>query len=221
MSDRIIKLRQPIKRVTVLTLENSNPGETAQNKKPPEELVQLSQSDFQHELQFYYQKGLEEGKLAGYQQAEADFTKKSLLLEALQKEIETKRDRVFRESEDQLLQFTLRVIEKILNETPPFLPNLLKKSLENVLELVSSEPVLEIYLNPEDLGEFEETRTEFEAKLPNLTKLTVKADPRITRGGCLVDTNTGKIDARLETQITKLMTELRKELEQFGTAESE
>jgi flagellar assembly protein FliH len=38
-----------------------------------------------------------------------------------------------------------------------------------------------------------------------LQKITVEENPRLQRGGCIVDTGAGRVDARIETQTAQLL----------------
>lgn len=226
-SNRIIKLKQPIKKVTVLPQTRDVRGgkgdfEQGLNRsgdQPLEDILQMSKSEFQQELDFAYQKGLEEGKLSGYQQAEQDYQQKVESLATVINTFEQQQEQLFARVEDSLLVFSLKIAEKILCELPPFLPGMIKKSMNRISDMLRNEPFVEVYLNPADLEVFNEMRTEFEKSLPNLNKLLIKTDPRITCGGCTVTTENGKIDARIETQVEKLIQELRKTVATFSSEE--
>jgi len=227
LSNRIIKLRQPIKKVTVLPLHeeagkaSGQFDENLSSRENLEEYIQIAQSDFDRELQFSYDKGLEEGKLIGYQKAEEDFRKKFENLTKTFQRFEEEKQNFFQKSEKVLIDFTLKIAEKILGELPRFLPGLIAQSVKKVLNVLGNEAMVEVYLNPEDMKDFKDLHQSFERALPNVERIVVKPDERITRGGCVVDTENGKVDARIETQIHTLIQELRKELGQFsGEAEA-
>ncbi len=224
-SNRIIKLKQPIKKVTVLPQTHDvqagdfEQGLNRSGDQPLEDILQMSKTEFQQELDFAYRKGLEEGKLSGYQQAEQDFQQKVENLAGVIKTFEGQQKRLFAQVEDSLLGFSLKIAEKILYELPPFIPGMIKKSINQIVDMLRNEPFIEVYLNPADLESFKEMQTEFEKSLPNLNKLLIKTDPRITRGGCTIATENGKIDARIETQVEKLIHELRKTVATFSSEE--
>ena len=221
LSNRIIKIQQPIKRIVVLPIEKENnaPGSGEfqeglgeQSAQEIEEKLQISQKDFQQEIQFAYEKGLEEGKLAGYQQAEADYREKIDHLNKVIQSIENNKQQVIQQTENLLLDFSLKLVERVVPEIPPFVKNLVQNSIEKVLQIISNEPIVTFYLNPADVQDINDLQNDLNKQLPSLEKIIIKKDPRIQRGGCIVETEHGKIDARIETQITKLIQELRKEL---------
>lgn len=227
LSNRIIKLRQPIKKVTVLPLQKEPDEETDRfdenlsSKESPEEYIQIARSDLDREIQFSYDKGLEEGKILGYQKAEEDFRSKLENLTRTFQQFEVEKQNFFRKSEQLLIDFTLKLTEKILGEVPRFLSGFIARSVKKVLDILGNEAKVEVYLNPQDMEDFKELHRSFERALPNAERIVVKPDERITRGGCVVDTENGKIDARIETQVQTLIQELRKELGHFsGEGES-
>ncbi|GAB4364521.1 MAG: FliH/SctL family protein [Calditrichia bacterium] len=214
-SNRIIKLKQPVTRVKVISHTsrgNLESGEKKYSEENPatKEFIRISQSDFQKEIQYAYKKGLEEGRLDGYHQAENDYNHKFEQLLVCFDQIQVERTTFFQKAERALLELVLKMVEKILKEVPPFMPELIEKNIQNLLRMLANETVVEIFLNPEDLKNFQELKSSFEKSLPGLEKISLKSDPRITRGGCLLNTDVGKIDARIETQISQLLQEIRK-----------
>ncbi len=225
-SKRVIKVRAPIRGVTVLRVtddhqseippssgaENAN-SEFTPSEIPTEEMVQMTQSEFQQEIDFAYRRGMEEGKLIGYQQAEADYQKKIENLQKITRSFLEERQQFFRESEDHLIQLTLKIARRILQELPPFLPKLVHHSIHKVLDLLGNESEILIQLNPDDYQDVEQLQQSIEKRLINLEKLSFQPNPRIARGGCIIETPNTKIDARIETQMQTLFQAIRKELE--------
>jgi flagellar biosynthesis/type III secretory pathway protein FliH len=56
-------------------------------------------------------------------------------------------------------------------------------------------------INPDDLSFVEEWRPELFEKFKTLKSIVVNPDSTIQRGGCLLETPCGDIDARIETQL--------------------
>lgn len=216
-SKRIIKVREPIRKVVVLSRDEAaaeNPGEGAGHftEQHPEEVVQMSQTEFQQEIDFAYRKGLEEGKMAGYQQAENDYRQKLENLETIINKLQGQWQDFLNDSENQFLRLNLEIARIIFNRLPDYLPDLIRDSLGKVLDVIRNETSLEVQVNPEDYREHESLQREIDRRLPNLESITFKPNPKIRRGGCVVETPNGKIDSRIETQIDTVFQALEREI---------
>ncbi len=233
-SKRIIKVRAPIRNVTVLNVSSNPEPETASREKTEEfdsnftapeavaeELVQMSQSEFQQEIDFAFRRGVEEGKLQGYQQAEADYREKVENLRAIALAFQKEREIFFRENEDKLIELVLKIARRIVQELPPFVPKLIHHTIHKVLEVLGTESELEVHVSPEDYQDMEQLQQAIEKRLVNIEQLSFKPDPRIQRGGCIIETPAGKIDARIETQIQTLFQGLRKQLKTIQNQETD
>jgi len=137
-------------------------------------------------------------------QAYAEGTEKALaefeqnLLEAA--EI---RERVWRETERDLLRLAVRLAEKIIGRE-------IKTERQTIVDIVAAalqnaraQEKLTVRVNPSDLSLIEEEREKF---LPSGRAhfIDFVADPRVSSGGCLIESEVGTIDARMETQLRVL-----------------
>ncbi len=118
-------------------------------------------------------------------------------------EIREIRERVWRETEQDLLRLSIRLTEKILGRE-------LKSDKKAVADIVAAalqnarqQEKLTVRVNPADLPVIEK-------EIENLTRtgrtkfMDFIADPRVSEGGCLIESEVGTIDARLETQLRVL-----------------
>ncbi|HLM01783.1 MAG TPA: type III secretion system stator protein SctL [Pyrinomonadaceae bacterium] len=137
-------------------------------------------------------------------QAYAEGMEKSLaefernLLEAL--EI---RERVWRETERDLLRLAIRLAEKIVGREISTDKKTISDIVAAALQNARQQEKLTVRVNPSDLSLIEEEREKF---LPSgrARFIDLVADPRVSSGGCLIESEVGTIDARLETQLRVL-----------------
>jgi type III secretion protein L len=120
------------------------------------------------------------------------------LLEAL--EI---RERVWRETERDLLRLAVRLAEKIIGREIETDKKTLNEMVAAALQNARQQEKLTVRVNPSDLSLIEEEREKF---LPSTRARFIDfvADPRVSSGGCLIESEVGTIDARLETQLRVL-----------------
>lgn len=113
------------------------------------------------------------------------------------------RERVLRETEKDLLRLAVRLAEKIVgreierdNKT---IVNIVSTALQNARQ----QEKITVRVNPSDLPTIESEADKFLTGGRN-NFIDFIADPRVSSGGCLIESEVGTIDARLETQIRVL-----------------
>jgi flagellar assembly protein FliH len=56
-------------------------------------------------------------------------------------------------------------------------------------------------MNPSDLKFIQETRTQLSNMIENVDHVSLEAAENIQSGGCIIETDLGEIDARIEKQL--------------------
>jgi flagellar biosynthesis/type III secretory pathway protein FliH len=116
------------------------------------------------------------------------------------------------QSGGQLTRLAVAIAEKLLGEALRLEPERVERIVSRCLEHARDQAARHIVLrvNPDDLGAVERA-------LPRLGRrveaelLKVEPDPGVTAGGCLVDTELGQLDGRLETQLRAILDALEQD----------
>ena len=118
-------------------------------------------------------------------------------------EVREIRERVWRETEQDLLRLSIRLTEKILGRELKSDKKAVADIVATALQNARQQEKLTVRVNPVDLPIVEK-------EIENLTRtgrvrfMDFVADPRVSEGGCLIESEVGTIDARLETQLRVL-----------------
>ncbi len=80
---------------------------------------------------------------------------------------------------------------------------------KEALTLVRDRPHVLVLVHPDDLAICQQARQQFEALLPDNAVLRILPDPGVERGGCIVDTGEGVVDATLASRWAMLLEELK------------
>ena len=113
------------------------------------------------------------------------------------------RERVWRETEQDVLRLSIRLTEKILGREIKANKKTVADIVAAALQNARQQEKLTVRVNPSDLPTVEK-------EVENLTHtgrtkfMDFIADPRVSEGGCLIESEVGTIDARLETQLRVL-----------------
>ncbi|NNE65821.1 MAG: hypothetical protein HKN33_04580 [Pyrinomonadaceae bacterium] len=117
------------------------------------------------------------------------------------------REKALQNAEQDILRLSVKLAEKILGRELRNDREAVADIITNALENARQRENLLIRVNPSDLAvakkEIERFRSFSRAKF-----IDISADPRVGEGGCLIESEVGTVDARLETQFRVLETAL-------------
>ncbi len=145
--------------------------------------------------------GFEKGRKSGYEAGLSETEPLINTFRELIKELKEVRRTFYEKSEEEMIHLVISVARTVLGieiqENPTLVRTVIRKA---VLTLKARENV-NIRVNPEDMAEAEEFKPDLRKDIQSSENVSFQADPLITRGGCMVETNIGSIDARIETQL--------------------
>lgn len=155
-----------------------------------------------------YAAGLEEGKKIGLQQARDENATLVRHLKRLFDELVAQRESVLREAETFILRLVFAISKKVirheLNENPQYVNTLVRETLHYV---VDKDSVI-VKVNPEDLELIKNIPEDSSISLRDIKRLEFAEDSSIERGGCIIETNSGTIDAQLAVQLEEIEADL-------------
>lgn len=106
------------------------------------------------------------------------------------------------------IRLSVAIAEKLLRRDLNARPDRVIDLVRAALELAVGMPRLTLRLHPQDLQCLGARPEQCFQELASGAEVTLRPDERISRGGCLVETPHGVIDARLETQLERIAAEL-------------
>ena len=86
----------------------------------------------------------------------------------------------------------------------PISADLIEAHVREAMSLVEQETEVAIRLHPEDLALLEQHRSALLNRGDTTPVLRFRGDPKVGRGGCILETKFGELDARRETKIELL-----------------
>ena len=114
------------------------------------------------------------------------------------------RDRRLADSEPELIRLAVRIAEKIVGEELRLNPQATVSITRQCLQWLRRERSLILRVSPAELDILREHIDSLRATAGPHRSIEVIADPGIGPGGCIVESEYGVIDARLETQIRSM-----------------
>lgn len=148
--------------------------------------------------------GFREGHLAGYEKGEAEINR---LIERMHKMVEAvmlRREEILKDTEQQIVELVIlmtRKVVKIISETQK---TTIMSNVLAALKKVKARGNVTLHVNLEDLNLATANVDEFIKRVENIQGITVIEDSTVEKGGCIVETDFGAIDARIASQLSEL-----------------
>ena len=121
-----------------------------------------------------------------------------------ERQIRAREGDFLRAAERSAVELALAIAEKIVGGTVSARPETVLDVVGGALLRTESRHRLVIEVNPEDLELVSESAEGLTARLGGVQRLDVIAERRVERGGCIVRTEEGEIDARIGSQLERL-----------------
>jgi len=146
----------------------------------------------------------EEGLAEGLAEARARIEPALEAVAEAERQIRAREGDFLRAAERSAVELALAIAEKIVGGTVSARPETVLDVVGGALLRTESRHRLVIEVNPEDLELVSESAEGLTARLGGVQRLDVIAERRVERGGCIVRTEEGEIDARIGSQLERL-----------------
>jgi flagellar assembly protein FliH len=170
-------------------------------------LVQAPAQDWEEHLREREQAAHERGRLDGERALSQQLLQQRNEMAELQRGVVDSLRRalpqVILEAQTALIQLALESAQKIVAGLPVS-PEMIEAVVREALRQVEDTAEIAIQLHPEDLALLRKHNSPILNGVPEAGPLRFTGSADVTRGGCLVQTRFGLIDARRETKVEQL-----------------
>lgn len=149
-----------------------------------------------------YAQGYEEGFQDGAEKARQDADYLLGLLEKTVEEGVRLRTSSLAALEDDVLKLSLLLADKIVRKTVEDDISWLEPIIKEALQSLGTIDEVTVYVSPLDFSLLKEL--EDSIQVSKRTKVSFEPDPNLNQGGCLIESENGLIDARLERRLGRL-----------------
>ena len=168
-----------------------------------------------------YQKGFAAGKAAGLCEGEnAGFEQGAQKIEPLVSSIREaliQLDRIREETyphiEKEVVELALAIAQKVICREIATDKETVLCVAKEALAKVDDPGKIKIKMNPSDLKFINETRYQLSNLILDIDNVTFEAEESIQSGGCVIETDLGEIDARIERQLQAVEESFRNAME--------
>ncbi len=184
-----------------------------QAKTDSEKMLKESQEKAAHIEREAYESGYKQGEKTGIEIGEKRFESAIKALEKALVEFKEVAASSLGDMDSEIVRLSLAVARKVIHAEVLQNPDVIIQNLRHVLKRVTDKDSVVIRLHPSDAERAKSAQAELLDGIPDIRDLTFQADPAIPRGGAVVETSFGDLDARLDEQFQRIEKSLIENLE--------
>ena len=151
-----------------------------------------------------YEKGYADGAGKGYEEGRAEVQRLVESLHGIITRAIEKRNEIIEEAETQIINLVLLIVKKVIKVISENQKNVVINNVVQALRKLKSRGDVVIRVNLADLELTPEHVKDFMKMVENVKSITVLEDSSVDRGGCIIETDFGQIDARISSQLHEI-----------------
>lgn len=151
-----------------------------------------------------YQAGLERGREEGYGTGKAEVERLVEQLHSIINAAIAKRNELIEESETLLIDLVLLIARKVIKVISENQKNVVINNVIQALRKLKSRGEVVIRTNLTDVQLTTDHVKDFMQMVENAQSITVVEDSSVDKGGCIIETDFGLIDARISSQLHEI-----------------
>ena len=162
------------------------------------------------EKQNSYNQGLSAGETSGFSKGEESVITAVKYLKKCGMDIIALKDKFLNEAETTVINLSVQIAKKIIASEISTNRDIIIQTIHKAINLISDRSQILLKLNETELESVKKKIPELKKEFDDVEKIVIETDVRIGKGGTIIETNSGIIDARIETQVEEIFTALYK-----------
>ena len=177
-------------------------GEQAQ--KQAEELEDQTKRKLDDLTKRAREQGRKDGRRQGYEEGKAELKRLIDRFHAVISAAIEKRNSFIGESETQLMNLVLLIVKKVVKVISENQKNVVINNILEALKKLKSRCEVTVRVSLADVEVATEHKQEFVEMIENVQSISVMEDVTVGKGGCIIETDFGQIDARISSQLHEI-----------------
>jgi flagellar biosynthesis/type III secretory pathway protein FliH len=146
-------------------------------------------------------RGHDEGKRKGLAEGHAEAQKVLNNFASLVKDITRQREAIYDEAKKKILDLVLKISKKVTFDAVRIDPEVTSEIIVGAIKKLVDKSKIKVKVHPDHLPLIEQQIERFRGNSTSIKEIIIEADARVKNGGCFIETPTGDIDARVESQM--------------------
>lgn len=148
-----------------------------------------------------YELGFNQGQDEGIKKNRKDLEPLLRKFEIVLADIENTKKRIYTEAEKEAVDLSIAIAKKIVGNEILTNKSVITHIVKEALKRVEGHDQIKILVNPSEIDILNIARNELNDIVQCMDKVEIAADDAVAPGGCIIHTNIGDIDARIEKQL--------------------
>ena len=182
--------------------EASNAIEAA--KKEAEAILAAANARKDEQLKLGYDEGYKKGEESGFREGNLEAQRLTDRLHTIIERTMDKRQEILAETEQQIVDLVLLMTRKIVKVISENQRNVVVSNVVQALRKVKGRGEVIIRVNLNDVAMTTQHIKDFLSTAENIKNITVVEDSTVDRGGCVIETDFGAIDAKIVSQLNEI-----------------
>lgn len=168
--------------------------------------AEMRVAEIEHEA---YQKGYDAGREVGFKKGQSEVRRLIDRLGMIVGQAIDVREEIIAASEKQMVDMILMVARKVIKDEVVERKEVVLNNIREALRRIKDRDRVNIRVNFADLELTTAHKDELIRMMESLRKVNIYEDSRVDRGGCIIETDVGSIDARISTQLKEIEEAIR------------
>ena len=148
--------------------------------------------------------GFDKGHQEGYEKGVAEVDRLIDRMHTILEQVMKRREEILADTESQIVELVILMARKVIKILSDNQKNVVMANTLAALKKVKTRGEVTLRVNLEEVKLTSEHAQEFIQHVENVKGITVLEDSSVERGGCIVETDFGAIDARISSQLQEL-----------------
>lgn len=148
--------------------------------------------------------GYDQGRAQGYDEGKAEVDRLIERTHKILDEVLNRREEILRGTEQQIVELVILMTRKVVKLLSESQRNVVMANVLEALKKVKGRGKVNIRVNLADLKLTTEHAQNFVRQFENVEGVSIHEDSAVDKGGCIVETDFGAIDARIASQLGEL-----------------
>lgn len=177
-------------------------------RTPQERKLKELEEKCQADAQQAFQNGYAQGQAAGLRQGMIEAQRIQAQLNSVITELVNYKHTIYEQSKAQLLELAFAVADKITSARAATEQQAVIESINRCIAEILDKTRIRVKVNPTQYEYVKSALAELTRANESISVATVEADTRVSIGGCIIETDSGSADARIESEMQALKEKL-------------
>ena len=151
-----------------------------------------------------YKEGYDKGHEDGFNTGKDEVTRLVERTHKILESVMSRREEILSETEQQIVELVILMARKVVKVLSESQKSVVMANVLQALKKVKGRGSVTLRVNLADVKLTSEHVQDFIKQVENVQGITVLEDSTVEKGGCIVETDFGAIDARIQSQLSEL-----------------